>query len=208
MDKKRFERLPLPASNPKEDLETISRNRVLPLLDPSLFEVRPVIFRDKGNDFIIELKQNGAYTNFHFAVQLKSTNSTRPNKDGSLSFAIPVSNINYLSNYAMPAYYILYDHKSDKCYIEDVDYVYHCLIQKWPSQKLPKSFTINFSKLLNPEKVNQIYEHILSRATLLKGLNTHLNSPFLAEPNKSAGGDLHNPECRRDRELFAIRKRL
>jgi hypothetical protein len=188
MDKKRFERLPLPASSSKEDLETISRNKFFSLFDPKLFEIRPVTFRDKGTDFVIELKQDGFYTNSHFIVQLKSTISIRPNKDGTISLSVSVSNINYLSNYHMPAYYILYDHKKDNWYIEDVDHVYHCLSQKLTIPPLKKNrFTINFSKLLTLQEIAKIYSSTLERAALLKGLNEHLNSPLLAERNKTAG---------------------
>jgi len=68
-------KIDLPLSNSKEDLETISRNRLSLLFDSKLFELRPEVQRDKGIDLIVEIKHDGNYTNFRFAVQLKSTAS-------------------------------------------------------------------------------------------------------------------------------------
>src|SRR5882757_1165887 len=132
----------LPATNQNEDLETISRSKLSLLFDVTFFEVRPETIRDKGIDLIVELKQDNCYTNFQFAIQLKSTNSTPPNKDGSFSYPIAVSNINYLSNFGKPAYYILHDYKSDRFYIKHIAEVQHFLNQKYARKKLPKTFTV------------------------------------------------------------------
>ena len=91
-----FNNLPLPSSNPMEDLETISRDKLSLLFSPILFELREEVQRDKGIDLNVELKQNNSYTNFRFAVQLKSTATIKSNKDGSISFPVETSNINYL----------------------------------------------------------------------------------------------------------------
>src|SRR6267142_1412156 len=98
----------LPKSSSQETLETISRNKLAAILNPSLFELRFENQRDKGIDLTVELKQNNYYTNFRFAVQLKSTASSKLKKDESISFPIKISNLNYLLNFGMPAYYILY----------------------------------------------------------------------------------------------------
>jgi hypothetical protein len=90
--------LSLPASSFQETLETISRNKLALQLDPTLFEPRFETIRDKGIDMTVEIKQNGYYTNFRFAIQLKSTASVKPGKDGTLSYPIEISNLNYLLN--------------------------------------------------------------------------------------------------------------
>ncbi|HWK07047.1 MAG TPA: DUF4365 domain-containing protein [Puia sp.] len=176
--------IPLPAANRNEELETVSRNKLLCLLDPRLFEVRPENIRDKGNDFIVEVKQDDLYTNFHFSIQLKATNSIKPMKDGSISYPVPVSNIHYLSNYAMPAYYILYDCYTDKFYIEQADHVFRNLSKKYPTQKYPKSFNIQFSQPLTPEKIQEMYKHTLEKGMLLRRLNPHFN-PTLIDTSKA-----------------------
>ena len=53
----------LPVSSPLEDMETISRSKLSLLFDPSLFEIRQELQRDKGIDLIVELKQDKSYTN-------------------------------------------------------------------------------------------------------------------------------------------------
>lgn len=75
--------LPLPASSSAETLETVSRTKLCLLFDPALFEIRPELQRDKGIDLIVELKQDGCYTNFRFVIQLKATASVTPDKHGS-----------------------------------------------------------------------------------------------------------------------------
>ncbi len=165
----------LPRCNPTEDLETISRNKLSLLFTPSLFEVRNELQRDKGIDFIVELKQDSTYTNFRFAIQLKSTASAKANKDQSFSYSVDVANINYLLNYGMPAYYILYDHATDIFYFEQVHKVFQALIKKYPPEKFPNQFKINFSKHLTSETIKEIYQTTLENGVLLRQLNAHLS---------------------------------
>lgn len=166
-------KLSLPSSSSKEDLETISRNKFAILFAPELFELRPEAQRDKGIDIIIEIKQDGKFTNFRFAVQLKSTASTKLNKDGSISVPIKVSNINYLLNYGMPTYYILYEYNSGNFYLEHPSHVYQNLIKKYAPLKLPENFKVKFSKLFTPELIKEIYQQAFDYGTLLWRLKAH-----------------------------------
>lgn len=181
--KKNTSRKPLlPLSSSAEGLETISRNKLSLLFSPALFEVRQEMQRDKGIDLVIELKQESAYTNFRFAVQLKSTASTRANNDQSLSYPVDVANINYLLNYGMPAYYILYDHATDIFYFEQAHKVFQALIKKYSPDKFPNQFKVNFSKQLESESIKEIYQATLENGLLLRRLNVHLNlSPALTK---------------------------
>ncbi len=164
----------LPKNNPNEDLETIARNKFCALFNPSLFELRQELQRDKGIDYIIELKQDNSYTNFRFAVQLKSTASAQVNADQSISFPVEMSNLNYLLNFGMPAYYVLYDHQADKFYFEQLNEVNFSLVQKYLSrEKFPNHFTIRFAKLLGQTEIKEIYDEILSNGLLLRTLNEH-----------------------------------
>lgn len=162
--------LPLPSSNFMEDLETISRNKFSPLFGPSLFEARPVHYRDKGIDFEIELKKDNAYTNFRFAVQLKSTSSLKPNQDGSISFPVEISNINYLQNYGMPAYYVLYSHTDDLFYAESCNEIYSNFREKYPDCSFPEKFSVRFSKLLDKKLIDEIYQKTFGHGMLLRRL--------------------------------------
>lgn len=165
----------LPMSSPGEDLETISRNKLLSHFDTRYFEVRPEHYRDKGTDFIIEFKQNSAYTNFRFVGQLKSTGSARVNKDSSISYQIVVSNINYLLNYPMPAYYILYDHKHDHFYYEEALQVFRALDNKHYNQNYPNSFKFRFQKYLTQDVIEGIYKKNLNNSNSLRSLTPHID---------------------------------
>ncbi len=174
----------LPIANAAEDLETISRNKLSLLFEPSLFEVRQELQRDKGIDLVVELKQDNAYTNFRFVIQLKSTATVKINKEQSISYPVEVSNINYLLNYGMPAYYVLYDHASGIFYFEAAYKVFQALTQKYQQKKHPKQFKIKFLRHLTPDAIKEIYRETLENGLLLRKFNAHLNSPF-ANPKQT-----------------------
>src|SRR5882724_10310058 len=108
MDESILDEMDLPLSNPNEELETISKQLLMPLFDASRFEIRPEDVRDKGIDLHIELKTPTKHSNFRLVIQLKATDSKKANADGTISLQIQRSNLNYLLNNPGPAYYILY----------------------------------------------------------------------------------------------------
>lgn len=165
----------LPKSNPNEDLETISRNKFVLLLDTAFFEVRQEVQRDKGVDLVIEIKEKGRYTNFRFIVQLKATATSKLKKDASLSYGIEVSNINYLLNYGMPAYYVLYDHNNDHFYFALANEIFKSLINKYKTSALPSKYSYNFCKKLDMEGADEIYKNTLDSGLLIRRLNAHRN---------------------------------
>lgn len=164
----------LPLSSRQETLETISRNRLALLFDPILFELRPENQRDKGIDIIGEIKQDGVYTNFRFAVQLKSTESIKKLKDGSMSYPVEVSNLQYLLNFGAPAFYILHDYPENQFYIASVAEVFRSLQQKYRPDQLPKTFKAKFVNLLNKAQFDHIYKETFDSGTLLKKLSAHI----------------------------------
>jgi len=175
----------LPKSSRQETLETISRNKLALVFDPSLFELRPENLRDKGVDMIGEIKHNDANTNFRFAVQLKSTESVKKRKDGSIPYPVEISNLNYLLNFGLPAYYILYDCPSDLFYIVAVAEVYRELQQKYRPEELPKTYKIRFRQVLDQRQLDAIYKETFDTGTLLKKLNFHWRSGSGNEPRPS-----------------------
>jgi len=164
---------PLPASTSQETLETISKNKLALRFNPELFELRYENLRDKGIDVIVEIKQNGYYTNFRFAIQLKATASTQSAKD-SLSFPIEIKNLHYLLSFGMPAYYILYDHNTDKIYIERAEEVYRAVMKKYRPDQLPQTFSVNFKELLTDEKLDEVYRQTFEAGTIMKKLGPQL----------------------------------
>ncbi|MGY3214766.1 DUF4365 domain-containing protein [Mucilaginibacter sp. HD30] len=166
----------LPRSSRQETLETISRNKLALRFNPELFELRPEHQRDKGVDVIGEIKQDGVYTNFRFAVQLKSTESVKKQKGGSLSYPVEISNIHYLLNFGLPSFYIMYDYPADLFYIASAAEVFRDLQKKYLPDQLPKSYKIKFTELLDEEKINGIYKETFDNGTLLKKLSAHMRA--------------------------------
>lgn len=168
--------LPLPRSSNQESLETISRNELSELFDPELFEIREELQRDKGIDLTIEVKEEGFYTNFRFAVQLKSSNVSKKNSDGSISFGVEVSNINYLQNSSMQSYYFFYDHVSKQFYYEQSTQVYQNLLKKYKDGKFPNTFLIRFKKPLDKLAIDGIYDRTKNNGNLLRNIQFYLDT--------------------------------
>ena len=166
--------LSLPISSRQETLETISRNQLALLFDPALYELRPESQRDKGIDIIGEIKQNEVYTNFRFAVQLKSTESVKKQKDESISYPVEISNLNYLLNFGLPGFYILYDHPANQFYIASVAEVYRSLLKNHSPTELPKTHKVKFTQKLDQAQIDNIYKETFENGTLLKKLSAHI----------------------------------
>ncbi|MNJ92213.1 hypothetical protein D3C87_98790 [compost metagenome] len=188
----------LPKSSRQEELETISRNQLLLKFDPSLFELRSESQRDKGIDFIGEIKQNGVYTNFRFAIQLKSTESSKKLKDGSITYPIEVSNLNYLVNFGIPSYYILYDYPANQFYIESVGEVYRCFSEKYNSKKTPKTYKVKFTQTLGQEKINMIFKEAFDFGSVQRNVGMHLRL------NNNEGAKLKGIVINNIQEVYSI----
>ena len=166
--------LALPNSSHAETLETISRNQLAILFDPSIFELRTENQRDKGIDIIGEIKQNGVYTNFRFALQLKSTESVKKHLDGSISYPVEISNLNYLLNFGLPGFYILYDYPANQFYIASIAEVYRNLSKKYLPDQLPKTYKVKFTQALDQQQIDGIYKETFESGMLLKKLSLHI----------------------------------
>jgi len=173
-DQTLLEGMDLPSINPNEELETISRQRLLLLFDIARFEIRSEDRRDKGIDFHFELKKNEKYTNFRLAVQLKSTESEKNNTDGSISLQIQTSNINYLLNNGMPAYYVLYVITTGKFYYQSINDFVKKLSGKdinWQSQS---SHTLRFASELSENAITGMYNTTLKKGQFQRSVNEKL----------------------------------
>lgn len=164
----------LPKSSRQETLETISRNKLALLFDPELFELRPENHRDKGIDIIGEIKQDGVYTNFRFALQVKFTESAKKNSDESVAYAVEINNLNYLLNFGLPGYYILYHLPSDQFFITTVAEVYRSLLLKHTPDRLPKTYKVKFTRLLDQRQLDAIYKESFENGALLQKLSMHI----------------------------------
>lgn len=161
----------LPWANPNENLETISNNHFMPLFDVTKFEIRPEKEKDKGIDHHIELKRKNRHTNFRFVIQLKATDSKEINKDGSISLQLDTSNINYLLNNPMPAFYVLYFNSSNTFYYENISDFAKTLFDKDENWNAQPSHVLRFNKVLTAEKIDEIYELTLKKGKFQRTVN-------------------------------------
>lgn len=190
MKKFNFDEINLPKVNQNENLETISNNFFRPLFDVNKFEIRSETVRDKGIDFHIELKKEQAsgdsvFTNFRFAVQLKATESIEENTDGSFSMQMYSSNINYLLNNGMPAYYIFYHKPTHSFYYESVNTFFSELQKKDGDWSKQETHALRFFKLLDVNALTTIYQETFDNGILFRQLNQHLK--FTAQESKTGG---------------------
>jgi len=169
-----LDEMDLPLANSNEELETISKNFFRPLLDVTKFEIRSEDFRDKGIDLHIEIKRGKKYINFRFVVQLKATDSKKANKDGSISLQIYTSNINYLLNNAMPAYYILYSKVTNTFYFENLNAFVKKIAEENPDWHNQESHILRFTNVLTEDSILQIYKDTIQKGIFHRKVNEKL----------------------------------
>lgn len=164
----------LPKSNPPEDHETISKRVLYDLLPPDKFEIQKEDKKDRGIDVHVELKiptgeRSSVHSNFRFIIQLKTYNGSKNKKD-QLTISIDSSNINYLLNDAMPAYYILYHVKDKQLYYVRLDDLVKNIRQSGKNINDQKTHTIHFENHLTNEIIDQFYTETLSKGKFLRSL--------------------------------------
>jgi len=177
-----FEDADLPKVNPNESLETISTNLFRALFPVEKFEIRAETDRDKGIDFHIELKKelvsgDWGYTNYRSAIQLKATNTIEPSADGSFGMQISTSNMIYLLNNAMPAYYVFYHHPTQCFYYENVKNFAAQLQSKKTEWHKQEKHKIYFTRKLDQQAVQSIYDETYTNGDILKRINQYLKTP-------------------------------
>jgi hypothetical protein len=169
-----MDEMQLPAANVKEDLETLSSNKFKLLFEVARFEIRSEDRRDKGIDFSIEIKKNGAYTNFRSVVQLKATGSISANNDGSYSLQIQTSNINYLFNSVLPAFYVLYVQQTDTFYYEELGDFIQQLQENNADWETQETNVLRFNKFLNASAVDGWYNSILKKGKFQRQIHERM----------------------------------
>lgn len=174
----------LPKSSTKEELEQLSKDKLRPLFENSLFEFREEAYRDKGIDIIFELKYKGVHTNFRFIVQLKSTNSKKPKSDGTYSWQIDTSNIQYLLNGGIPAYYICYVKGIDTFYFKQLNHFVNTINSKLKDWNNQASHILSTIDILDRKSIIQMYEDVRIRCESSRKLNEILQIANPEDLNK------------------------
>lgn len=165
-----LDKMKLPKSSEQEELEQLSKDKLRPLFEHKLFEVREETYRDKGIDLLIELKYKESYTNFRFLVQLKATETKKQNVDGSYSWQIDTSNIQYLLNSGQPAYYICYVKEKDVFYYQQLNDFVNEISSKNTDWNNQETHTLRISKILNSSSITEIYNKVKNRCQLSREL--------------------------------------
>ncbi|SHN26035.1 DUF4365 domain-containing protein [Mucilaginibacter sp. OK098] len=168
----------LPKGSANKDLEKTSRIEFERILDPGKFQARPETDTDVGIDYIVELKNNNHYTNFRFAVQLKSTSSINASNDGSFRFPVEVSNVNYLISFNGHSYYVLFVAKESKFYYKNAHEVFIYLTETYPGGDWPNTVGVKFTDILDSDALDTLYQQIFTRSKTIRNVRHLLNVHF------------------------------
>jgi len=179
-----LDEIKLPKGSPKEELEQLSKDKLRPMFSIDLFEFRPEEYRDKGLDIAIELKYKGSNTNFRFLVQLKATETKDPNVDGSYSWQIETSNIQYLLNGGLPAYYICYVKQKDTFYYRQINDFIKEISKKNTNWNDQNSHILRTSQILNKDSVSKIYEEVRKKCEKTREVTEKLHLTRKEDINK------------------------
>jgi hypothetical protein len=163
----------LPKSSRNQELEVISKRIFEPLFDVKRFILKSEII-DNGIDYRCEIKHNGNVTGFCFNFQLKSKEKDEPLNNGTYSKSLESSNIQYLINNTHPAFYGFYIIESDAFYYESLDEFILNLKTNNSEWEKQQNHTLNFSKKLDKQAVDKIYEIALNRGILFRKINSSL----------------------------------
>jgi Domain of unknown function (DUF4365) len=176
---------PLPEGDRQDSLQQLSLNALRNLLPQDRFLVRDERMDDKGVDVALEAKltirktdrESEQFTNCRAQAQLKGTDSTTRNRDGSVSYQIDVSNLNYLLNGPCPIYFLWIEPAKEMRYAWARE-EWRRLDLENPHWKEQGTVTVRFREVLNPEV---IYERIVAEARFAREIHETLARDSLAE---------------------------
>jgi len=176
---------PLPEGDRQDSLQQLSLNVLRNLLPQDRFLIRDERVDDKGVDVALEAKltmrkedsDREQFTNCRAQAQLKSTDSTKQNLDGSVSYQIEVSNLNYLLNGPCPIYFLWIEPAKEMRYAWARE-EWRRLDAENPKWKEQGTVTVRFREVLNAES---IYERIVAEARFARGIHETLARDSLAE---------------------------
>jgi len=174
----RDDTLPLPQSDDNDELQQQSLTKFASAVPAHLFmfHSEPV---DKGVDKWIAAKCGRDITNYRACVQVKSTDDAKLNVDGSASYPVELSNLNYLCQ-SPSAVYVLWIRPRDElrfCWARDERDRIANSKAKWQGQK---TVTLHFIDSLNAEAFEAIHARVLREGRAAVQLSS--TAEFLAVP--------------------------
>lgn len=171
---------PLPKVPRTDELERLSFTALDLVLPKDRFLLRSEE-KDKGVDLSIELLVDSQATNLRSQIQLKSTDTTETNRDGSVSYSIDASNLNYLLYGGNAALYVLFIAPRN-----ELRFAWASEERRRPDQEKPEwmqqqTITMRFDNLLSPEATEQTYKRVLQEARFHRKINDDLSRASLDE---------------------------
>jgi len=147
-----------------------SRDRLAAATPPDRFVFRPAGGDDKGVDFHFDLLHGSSAYGFSIAGQLKAEMTAKPNTDGSYSYSIETSNLNYLLDYPFAVYVHFAANQNEFrfAWASDEQMRLERDEVEWKKQG---TFTIRFEKLLDAAGWDEIHRRLLAdgrRARVLR----------------------------------------
>jgi hypothetical protein len=184
---------PLPQGDRQDTLQQLSIQALQAFLPVDKFLFRNERVDDKGVDGSLEAKATvqipkpgGApdlkivFTNCRAQAQLKSTDSTERNQDGTLSVSIETSNLNYLLNGQCPIYLLWISATGEFRYAWAHD-EWRRLDAENPNWKSQGTFTVRFGNVLTHQAIGEIHERIIREAQFERSIHEALARSSLSE---------------------------
>jgi hypothetical protein len=144
--------------------ETENREAFRASFKDPYFLIREEQERDYGVDYVVEaIAQTKWPTNIRFHAQLKASTGDA-NKDGSFSYSVERTNLNYLLNSPRSVYVFFSREKKTLFYAwaEEVYAEYEKSGKDWHSQD---SVTVRFKNVVDEAALKQINEEVVAEAT-------------------------------------------
>ena len=174
---------PLPLGDRQDTQQQLSLKALRNRMPEDKFLVRDERTDDKGVDVALEVKvevrvptKSGgeevmhAFTNCRAQGQLKSIDAPEPNVDGSVSYSIDTSNLNYLLNGQSPLYFLWLAPTNEIRYAWAKDEWRRLDVEK-PEWMKQGTFTIRFRTVLDAAAIDTIYERIVKEARFARTIN-------------------------------------
>lgn len=154
---------PLPKADRNAELQRLSLGALQAFLPADKFLFRDERADDAGVDGSLELLIDSAYTDLRSQIQIKSTESTRTARDGTISISIRVSNLNYLLNGPSPLYllYVAQDHEFRFAWASDERKRLNKTNLRWTNQKFVR---LRFRSVLTKDSLDEIHKRIRREA--------------------------------------------
>jgi hypothetical protein len=173
---------PLPQMHKNTVLEQQSIKALNALLqNDETFLLRDERVTDFGVDGSLEVVANGCATNIRAQIQIKAIRNDEPNKDGSRSKDIEVSNLNYLLNGPSPLYFLYVATTNTFYYAWAVDEDKR-IREKTPNWMSQQTITLHFNAVFALNRVSEISQRILREASLQRSVREHAISAANNEP--------------------------